>query len=522
MCRGGRPPHLTVVATTLTLLTIAACVLAGCVETREPDPAPAGAGTGTGAGAAANASTRAAIATPLSDEEVTRLLRQAVCWYDDPALAATCLPPGEPALAAIEALGQSGDLRLAAPLIDLLSVDAGWDVTVRHALRTLTGLDINSASDGYEWLESALAGSTPPNPLPETAWDYATWKARLLMVTAGERRDVSYSDLITRQLPLHEVALLAWTGVQPGDQPALSASPVVGAEAQLPLQPDEPVFGVVVGREARAYPLRIVAWHSAINDEVGGLPLLLAYCLPCGGAAAFDRRGDGGTLTFGDSGLVRSSRTVLFDDRSRLWDAFGGTTLHRAPEVPAEVLTPLPLVVTTWGEWAARFPTTGVLAPDTGVVREYEPGAALKVARQRAGHPPEDRPLYAAGGIDPRLPALIPVVGVTLNGESRAYRLDAAEQARLRRDTLGGEAITLLSTGPGGGVSLYRTGEIVIEHLEGSGAGLRAVDTAGERWFVSPRALIATIDGREVAAIPARIGYWFAWAAVAPGTDIAE
>ena len=40
---------------------------------------------------------------------------------------------------------------------------------------------------------------------------------------------------------------------------------------------DEPVLAVAVGGEARAYPVRQVAYHHVVNDEVGDEPIVATY-----------------------------------------------------------------------------------------------------------------------------------------------------------------------------------------------------------------------------------------------------
>lgn len=37
------------------------------------------------------------------------------------------------------------------------------------------------------------------------------------------------------------------------------------------------VLGVVVGKEARAYPVRALAYHHVVNDVVGGEPIVATY-----------------------------------------------------------------------------------------------------------------------------------------------------------------------------------------------------------------------------------------------------
>ena len=43
------------------------------------------------------------------------------------------------------------------------------------------------------------------------------------------------------------------------------------------LEPADRVIGVVVGREARAYPIRILARHEIVNDQVGHQPIAVTW-----------------------------------------------------------------------------------------------------------------------------------------------------------------------------------------------------------------------------------------------------
>ncbi len=40
---------------------------------------------------------------------------------------------------------------------------------------------------------------------------------------------------------------------------------------------DEPVLAVALGGEARAYPVRQVAYHHVVHDVVGGVPIVATY-----------------------------------------------------------------------------------------------------------------------------------------------------------------------------------------------------------------------------------------------------
>jgi len=75
---------------------------------------------------------------------------------------------------------------------------------------------------------------------------------------------------------------IAWGGVLVDGIPALDNPRMTTASAASYLNPDDPVFGVEINGDARAYPLRIANWHEMVNDVVGGVPVSLAYCTCAG------------------------------------------------------------------------------------------------------------------------------------------------------------------------------------------------------------------------------------------------
>jgi hypothetical protein len=43
------------------------------------------------------------------------------------------------------------------------------------------------------------------------------------------------------------------------------------------LHPDDQVIGVAIGGEAKAYPIKILNWHEAVNDTLNGEPILVTF-----------------------------------------------------------------------------------------------------------------------------------------------------------------------------------------------------------------------------------------------------
>jgi hypothetical protein len=67
--------------------------------------------------------------------------------------------------------------------------------------------------------------------------------------------------------------------VRPRDTiPAILDPIFVGREeARHWMEDDEPVLGLEIGNDARAYPLNILSWHEIVNDTVGGVPVAVTW-----------------------------------------------------------------------------------------------------------------------------------------------------------------------------------------------------------------------------------------------------
>ena len=53
--------------------------------------------------------------------------------------------------------------------------------------------------------------------------------------------------------------------------------PAFEAASASKLDGDEKVIAIVLGGQARAYPIRSMSYHHIVNDEVGGIPVVATY-----------------------------------------------------------------------------------------------------------------------------------------------------------------------------------------------------------------------------------------------------
>jgi len=60
--------------------------------------------------------------------------------------------------------------------------------------------------------------------------------------------------------------------------PVLNDPAMAGvAEADQELRDDEPVIGVVLGGEAKAYPVAVMGSHELVNDHCGRIPIAASW-----------------------------------------------------------------------------------------------------------------------------------------------------------------------------------------------------------------------------------------------------
>jgi hypothetical protein len=145
-------------------------------------------------------------------------------------------------------------------------------------------------------------------------------------------------------------------GIPAIDDPAF----VPAGEAGLPDR--EPVIGLTIGDDSRAYPLRILMWHEIVNDVVGGVPVAVTFCPLCNTGIVFDRRLDGQVLAFGTTGKLRNSDLVMYDRATESWwQQFLGEAI--VGELTGKQLDMIPARLESFASFKERAPDGQVQVP---------------------------------------------------------------------------------------------------------------------------------------------------------------
>ena len=189
-------------------------------------------------------------------------------------------------------------------------------VEVIQTLEQLSGQPFGV--DWAAWIE--WYGGTDLTP-PE---GFTSWKGRLLGFIDPGFADFLQDDHAS-EIRVEEIV---WGGVLIDGIPALDNPNMIPAGEADYLEDGDPVFGISINGDKRAYPLRILDWHEMANDVIGGEPVSLAYCTLCGAAQAYftDDVPDGVERPIlRTSGLLSRSNKVMYDLNTwSIFDTFLG------------------------------------------------------------------------------------------------------------------------------------------------------------------------------------------------------
>jgi hypothetical protein len=236
--------------------------------------------------------------------------------------------------------------------------------------------------------------------------------------------------------------------------------------------PEDLVVSVTIGGKTRAYPLRILAWHEIVNDELGGQAIAVTYCPLCGTAMVFNRQIGERTMSFGVSGLLHYSDVLMYDrETESLWSQLAMKSIA-GPLVNTQ-LEWLASEHLTLAAWREKYPQGEVLSAQTGARRNYS-GTAY------AGYEQSMDTMFPVPTHRAELPKKAWVVGVIVDGVARAYPLRSLPSNTTVKDQVNDVAV-----------------EITFDP-------------------VSQQALVKR--GGEV--IPSVNVYWFAWQAFYPRTGL--
>ena len=236
------------------------------------------------------------------------------------------------------------------------------------------------------------------------------------------------------------------------------------------LKNENRILGVVHQGKARAYPIKILNWHEIVNDRIG----VVTYCPLCGTGMVFGRQVRGRTLSFGVSGLLYQSDMLLYDHQTEsLWSQIKSEAV--TGRLTGARLKLLPSRHTSWKRWKVEYPDTLVLSEDTGYRRDYD-------RDPYQGYDTSERLMFDVNAKSRRYQAKEKVLGIERGKLFKAYPFSELEKIKSPvRDSLGDASFLI---------------------------------------FYDSQSKTAVIRDEASRELPSTVGYWFAWYAFHPDTQV--
>lgn len=221
----------------------------------------------------------------------------------------------------------------------------------------------------------------------------------------------------------------------------------------------------------------------------------------------------GNVHSFGVSGKLIRNALVMYDrETDTLWSQF----LSQGVEGPLKGVTLefVPSTMTDWESWVRMHPDTRVL----------DKGGRYRSDTYTPYYSGGDAGILGERVTDTRLPTKEVVMGLDINGSTKAYALGRLAETPLVHDSINDIPVVVVyddDSGVGAAFEALVDGDAARFTLQDndSGEGIALThEGTGKRWNAfTGRSLDG---GRDLVRIPSHYSFWFAWKDFHPETGV--
>ena len=294
--------------------------------------------------------------------------------------------------------------------------------------------------------------------------------------------------------------------------PAIKNPEFVPAE-EAGLDDNEPVVGITIDGESRAYSIYLLNHHEIVNDRIGDTAFAVTWCPLANLAVVYNREIDGKEYTFGVSGKLLKNTLVMFDyETESFWPIAYGEAVDG--ELTGKKLNSVPgCQKVPWGAWKKLHPDTLVLS--------YQGSRTIGYDVYGDYHKNEETGIFPARNIDVRLGIKTNIIGIEVNGKHKAYPFYLFNKTEIITDEFEGMNLLVYRNNDTGIIKVYD------RQVEGA-----VIDFEKKRIDTTDHVTNTTWDlengigikgsrkGKTLRPVNFLAVYWFVWADYYPGTEI--
>ena len=281
------------------------------------------------------------------------------------------------------------------------------------------------------------------------------------------------------------------------------------------LDDNEPVVGVTINGESRAYALYLLNHHEIVNDKIGDDAFAVTWCPLANLAVVYNREIDGKEYLFGVSGKLLKNTLVMFDyETESLWPIVYGEAIDG--ELTGRKLKNIPeSQKTSWGAWKTLHPDTLVLSYHGSRTIGYDVYADY--------HKREDTGIYPAKHIDKRLGVKTNVIGIEVNNKHKAYPFSLFNNEKIVTDEFQGMNLLVYRNNETGAIMVYdrEIDGTVMDFEKYTSHDFATDNITNTTWNLENGIGIdGGMKGKTLRPINFLAVYWFVWADYYPDTEV--
>ncbi len=294
--------------------------------------------------------------------------------------------------------------------------------------------------------------------------------------------------------------------------PAIKDPEYVPAE-EAGLDDNEPVIGVVINGESRAYSVYLLNHHEIVNDRIGDTAFVVTWCPLANLAVVYNRQIDDKEYIFGVSGKLLKNTLVMFDYESEsFWPMAYGEAVDG--EMTGRKLNSISgCQKVPWGAWKKLHPDTLVLS--------YHGSRTIGYDAYRDYHKSEETGVFPAGNIDARLGIKTNVIGIEVNGKHKAYPFYLFNKTAIITDEFQGMKLLVYRNKDTGIIHVYdrQIDEVVIDYKWNNNGMTDSITNT--TWDLENGIGIkGSKKGETLRTINFLSVYWFVWADYFHDTEV--
>ena len=296
--------------------------------------------------------------------------------------------------------------------------------------------------------------------------------------------------------------------------PAIKNPEFVPAE-EAGLDDHEPVVGITINGESRAYSLYLLNHHEIVNDRIGNTAFAVTWCPLANLAVIYNREIDDKEYTFGVSGKLLKNTLVMFDyETESFWPIAYGEAVDG--ELTGKKLNSVPgCQKVPWGAWKKLHPDTLVLS--------FHGSRTIGYDAYGGYHKNEETGIFPAGNIDARLGIKTNIIGIEVGGKYKAYPFYLFKKTTIITDKFQGMNLLVYRNSDTGTIKVYdrQVGEVVIDFEKNKSDTTDNVTNT--TWDLENGVGIkGDMMGNALRPVNFLNVYWFVWADYFHDTDVFE